>query len=324
MASVVTFDANTTLGIFEIGVLVSYVLLGVTATQAYIYSSRFPDDSFRLKALVAFVCLCEVAHAICLGHTLYAMTISDYGHPERVLGAVPKSFPTAVILSGIIGASVQGFFSSRIYRLSEKLCIPILCWTMSFLRVVLAIVVTVPLLRETSVPKYEVQWRWALTAVWIVNTLNDLTIAVTLVIILIGRRKNVAHKRTTALVDKLILWTIETGMLTSVASMITLACFIAMKDNFAWVAFFSVSARFISNSLLANLNSRATLRAMDQVNMSLSFPTMGMPASNNVQMSKAGRDAGPEWARGPSESVAAVDGLELTLPNKSWSCEPSS
>jgi hypothetical protein len=39
-------------GVFQIGVLISYVLFGVTTTQAYIYYSRFPDDSPKIKGLV--------------------------------------------------------------------------------------------------------------------------------------------------------------------------------------------------------------------------------------------------------------------------------
>jgi hypothetical protein len=39
-------------GASEIGVLFSYVLFGVMTTQTYIYYSRFPDDSRKLKALV--------------------------------------------------------------------------------------------------------------------------------------------------------------------------------------------------------------------------------------------------------------------------------
>ncbi|KAF7365679.1 hypothetical protein MVEN_00441600 [Mycena venus] len=237
MTFVVAFNANTTLGAYEIGVLVSYVLLGVTAAQTYIYYSRFPDDGFKIKALVAFVCICEVAHAICLGHTGYIVTISDYGHPESVFGAVPRSLPAAIFLSAVIGATVQGFFSFRIYRLSKHPCIPILCWIMSFMRVVLAAVISVGLLHEASVERYEVQWKWPLTALWTVSAINDLTITATLVAILVGER-NPAHKRTAPIVDKLIVWTIETGMLTSVLSIVALACFVAMKDNFIWVAFF--------------------------------------------------------------------------------------
>lgn len=42
-------------GALQIGVLVSYVLFGVTTTQAYIYYDRFPDDSPKLKALVCTI-----------------------------------------------------------------------------------------------------------------------------------------------------------------------------------------------------------------------------------------------------------------------------
>lgn len=46
------FNANTTLGAVQIGVLVSTCLFGVVTVQAYIYSSRFPKDPRRIKFLV--------------------------------------------------------------------------------------------------------------------------------------------------------------------------------------------------------------------------------------------------------------------------------
>ncbi|KAF8194381.1 hypothetical protein K438DRAFT_1968996 [Mycena galopus ATCC 62051] len=249
MASGASFNPDNTLGAYEINVLISYVLLGVTTTQVYIYYRRFREDSVKVKALVAFVYICEVAHAICLAHALYIVTISDYDLPglERVGGAVPKSFPPTVLLS------VQSFFAFRIYWLSKKLLVPIVCWVMSALRAVMASVIAGALLHETSLVKFEVQWKWILTTLWSVNTVNDLTITVTLVAILMGKRHN-AFKRTTALVDKLIMYTIETGMLTSVSSIAALACFIAMPDNVIWVAIFALTAR--REHISSPLNSR--------------------------------------------------------------------
>jgi hypothetical protein len=43
----------------------------------------------------------ELGHAICIGHTLYAFTILDYGHPERLLGPAPKSLETSMLLGSI-------------------------------------------------------------------------------------------------------------------------------------------------------------------------------------------------------------------------------
>ncbi|KAF7350898.1 hypothetical protein MSAN_01651900 [Mycena sanguinolenta] len=269
MAPVVSIQ--TTLGAYQIGVLISYALLGITTTQAYIYYIRFPDDSFKLKALVAFVYLCEVVHAITLGDTLNVLTISDSASwSERALGPIPKSFPIATFLSGLIGGSVQGFFAYRVYALSKKLVIPMSCWVMCAMRVAMATLISANLLHATVVT-FEGRWKWALTTLWAVSTVNDLTVTATLVAILVSQRDN-AYKRTAALVDKLIMYTIETGMLTSMSSITALACLISMPANFIWIAIFATNARLISNSLLASLNSRASLRAMEQeVTMPLSF-----------------------------------------------------
>ncbi|KAJ7851100.1 hypothetical protein B0H13DRAFT_2674337 [Mycena leptocephala] len=295
MDPAVSLNLNTTLGAFQIGVLVSYVLFGVTTTQTYIYYSRFPDDSLKLKVLVAFVWICEVGHALCIGHSLYVYTISDYAHPERVLGPAPKSLETTSIFSGVIGACVQGFFSFRIYVISKKLYIPFLSWVMSVLRLLGCIALFVAGLGMKSVNGYVLQWEWLATFVWSVSTTNDLMISATLVVLLRNHRNRV-HMRTAALVEKLILWSIETGILTSATSIATLVCFVAMKDNFIWIAFWVIGARgegvshnmalscnfnhislkVFSNSLLASLNSRATLRALN-VPISLSSLT---PADN--------------------------------------------
>ncbi|KAJ7792088.1 hypothetical protein B0H14DRAFT_3499672 [Mycena olivaceomarginata] len=210
MASVTPFNAAATLGAFEISALVSYALLGLTITQTYIYYRRFPDDSLKIKPLVAFFCLSEVAHAICLGHALYALTISDYGQLEHSVVA-SRSFPAVIFLSGIVAASVETFFAFRIYALSKKLYIPIFSWIMSGLCVVG---------RAFGCPLERRRYK-------------RLDSHKTLLLILVRERSN-AHKRTVALMDKLIMYTIKSGMLISASSIATLTCLVAMKDNLIW------------------------------------------------------------------------------------------
>ncbi|KAJ7916149.1 hypothetical protein B0H13DRAFT_2323637 [Mycena leptocephala] len=322
MDPIVSSSLNTTLGAFQIGVLVSYALFGVTTTQAYIYYSRFPDDPAKLKALVAFVWVCEFGHAICVGNTLYIYTISDYGHPESLALATPKSLGPAVFFSGVITASVQGFFSSRIYALSKKLYISILIWGMTFLRLLGCIVMLVGVLNMTSLVHYEAQWGWLLTATWSVSAANDWTITATLVVLLYKQRANV-FKRTAALVDKIIAWTIdlprnfcllfsltinvaETGMLTSASNIAMVACFVAMEANYIYLAIFVVGARLFSNSLLASLNSRTTLREMNQVTLPSLTPAMEPCTGNDVQTTKMTQIAyDAESSRGPSNDAAS-------------------
>ncbi|KAJ7908683.1 hypothetical protein B0H13DRAFT_2661914 [Mycena leptocephala] len=267
MDPVVSLNLDTTLGVAEIGILLSYALFGVMTTQAYTYYSRFPDDSRKLKALVAFIWLCEFAHAVCAGQTLYVYTIANYGHPERLLGPAPKSLATANFFSGVIGACVQGFFSYRIYAFSKKLFIPSLTWVMAFLRMLSGIVVFYIALRMTSLHDSETQWATILLC-----------------------QRTYAQKRTLALVDKLVAWTIETGMLTSAMTIATLICFLAMKDKLIWVTICMIEARMFSNSLLASLNSRATLRAMNEVSglpsLHLTAAETQMALPNGVQITQ--------------------------------------
>ncbi|KAF8183575.1 hypothetical protein K438DRAFT_1839055 [Mycena galopus ATCC 62051] len=282
-----SLNLNTTIGAFQLGVLVSYVLFGVTTTQTYLYYSRFPDDSLKLKALVAFVWVCEFVNTLCIGYTLYVWTISDYSHPERLLSATPSSLAVAVFVTGIIAAFVPGFFSFRIYRLSKKLAVPVITWIMAFLRLLGGIVLFIATLKMKSVEGYVTQWEWLLTFIWAVGSANDLTITATLVFLL-HKQRDKAHKRTAVLVDKLILWTIETGLLTSITGLVELACFVTMKDNFIWIAFFAVVTRLYSNSLLA----RESLRAMSDAHLSISLapPTSAIQfPSGNAQLDKSAR-----------------------------------
>ncbi|KAJ7108853.1 hypothetical protein C8R43DRAFT_184958 [Mycena crocata] len=262
MAPSLSFDPNPTLGALQIGVLVSYVLFGVTTTQTYMYYTRFPNDTPKFKLMVAFIWFCELAHAICIGHTLYVVTISDYGHPERLV-RTPESLSTAILFSGIVGPCVQAFFSFRIYVLSKKLYVPCVCWLLSFLRMVGSVSVFILALEMVSLASYEAQWGWLLTTILAVGAGVDLIIASTLVYLL-SKKRDLGHKSTAATVDKLIKWTIETGVVTSAGGIIMLICFETMKDNFVWLAWFVVLARLFSNSVLASLNSRASLREMKE------------------------------------------------------------
>ncbi|KAJ7119030.1 hypothetical protein C8R44DRAFT_982724 [Mycena epipterygia] len=300
------FDVNTTLGALEIGILVSYVLFGVTTTQTYIYYGRFPDDSRGVKFLVALVWSCEVAHLICIGQPLYHATISDFENPQRIL-LVPTAVPISFLFSSITGTCVQGFFSFRIYRLSKSLYIPAFSWMLSFLRVAFAILAVIyEGHSKVSIFTFEAQRAWILYIVWGASMVNDLIIAATLVYWLYQQRIN-AQMKTLALVDKLIEWTIETGVVSwrviypfrflifqepelSTATTLASVFYLTMKDNFIWVAVYTVISNLYANSLLASLNSRATLRAMDELEITLphSAPATGStPGNINFAVSRS-------------------------------------
>ncbi|KAJ6580826.1 hypothetical protein B0H19DRAFT_485668 [Mycena capillaripes] len=256
-----SFNPDSTLGAMLIGVLVSYVLFGVTTTQVYIYSSRFPNDSRKIKLLVALVWFCELGHVICIGHTLYTLVITDIVHPGNI-SAMPQSLNASTLFNAVVATCVQGFLSFRIYRLWKRLYIPLLTWTLSFLFMGATAVVFTVGMQAIPFQMFEARWGWLLDSLWSVAAANDLIIALTLVYWLVRGRDDSDQIRT-PVIDKLIMWTIETGLITSAAAVLNLACFVTMKQNLIWIAWYVVTARLYSNSFLASLNSRATLRTMN-------------------------------------------------------------
>ncbi|KAF7349299.1 hypothetical protein MSAN_01719400 [Mycena sanguinolenta] len=266
-------------GAYQIGVLVSYVLLGVTTTQTYVYFRRFPDDSRSLKALVAVVWVCELTHALCVGNALYAYTISSYRHPA-MLNNSPWTLHVAFIIVSFIVACVQGFFGVKIYGFSGKLYIPVLIWVLACLRLVASASIFLlplnPLNPENMGSNLNIASSWELfcTAAWITSVINDVLITITLVLLLRRQRAGLP-RRTTALVDKIIIWSIETGMMTSALGIVELLCFLVLSyQSWTWIAISTVEARIFANSFLASLNGRTTLRALSDAPLSFVIPTM--------------------------------------------------
>jgi len=274
------FNPDNTLGAYQIGVLVSLVLFGVMSTQTYIYYGRFPTDTRNMKLMVALVWVLEFAQAICISIALYKWTITSFGVPLIV---PPKTFDISIFFSGVISACVQGFFSFRIYTLSRTLVIPIISWFLSFLRLVVGTAVFITAYRMTALPIFEAQFGWLITTAASVGVGNDLLITVTLVLVLQKQRGEV-QARTVPLVDRLIIWTMETGLMTTVASLATLICFLTMKGNLVWGGVFVVVSRLYSNSVLASLNSRQTLRTMNTGYPSVTLSSqMRSHSSSNTQ-----------------------------------------
>ncbi|KAJ7660294.1 hypothetical protein DFH06DRAFT_1194197 [Mycena polygramma] len=257
-------NADTTIGALLVGTLVSYALFGVATTQAYIYYGRFRDDLLRLKLLVAGVWCGECAHTICIGMSIYDMLIADSGPPGDPV-RLPPSLLASTLIGSLVSFVVQAFFALRIYVLTRPsaswlwTCIPILCLVLSFARLLPPNIVLFAFGIREPVPRFLARWGWLFDTLWAVSAANDLITAGTLVVLLWMRRDD-GVAGTIAVVDKLIAWTIETGVVTSIASIIMMSVFVSMPFNFVWLAWFVVIPRLFSNSLFASLNSRAALR----------------------------------------------------------------
>ncbi|KAF8868944.1 hypothetical protein BD779DRAFT_1590374 [Infundibulicybe gibba] len=111
---------------------------------------------------------------------------------------------------------------------------------------------------------------------------GNVLIAATLCTLL--HRSRTGFRRSDTMINKLILFAVNTGFLTSLCAVASLILIIVAGDTFLYIAFFFCIGRLYSNTLLATLNVRKMIRGAaegvnttsENVSLSLSeFPKAG-------------------------------------------------
>jgi hypothetical protein len=98
--------------------------------------------------------------------------------------------------------------------------------------------------------------RWR-AAIWLISgAINDILIAAILCYFLRAQRTVMSQR----LIDRLIAYTINTGLLTSILAFIDIGLFIKMPGNYIHLAFNFTIGRIYTNSLMGTLNLRGHLR----------------------------------------------------------------
>ncbi|KAF9813473.1 hypothetical protein IEO21_05580 [Rhodonia placenta] len=115
---------------------------------------------------------------------------------------------------------------------------------------------------------------------------GDVLIAVSLCIILSGHRGGLPS-RTDNVVRMLMLYGIETGILTSVCATSCLILYAIMPDNYIYIALYIVLSKVALNSLLATLNARRGLREATGLISSTIYPAQSRTIVNQLEEDKA-------------------------------------
>ncbi|KAJ7453480.1 hypothetical protein FB451DRAFT_669259 [Mycena latifolia] len=252
--SSVGFDAASTIGALQIGALFAVCLFGAVTVQVALYYTRFPTDPYVLKGLVALVWCLDFSHTVSICHAIYIITVVQYGHPE-LLAVAPNSLNFAVLLSGFIGPLEQGWFAYRLYKFSGSRYLPLVCVLLSAGRACGSIALATVAFRRMPILTFVEDWGWLIVALLIVGVVTDVILVLSLCYHLSAWRGD-GFIRMNRLVNRLMRWSIETGLLTSVVAIALLLCFITMKDTFNWIAVSFVLSKLFSNSLLFSLNAR--------------------------------------------------------------------
>ncbi|GLB44551.1 hypothetical protein LshimejAT787_1701780 [Lyophyllum shimeji] len=242
----------------EVGVMFAIFLLGLVTIQAFTYFRTYPNDPKGIKLLVAVVWALLSAHTLISTFALYRRTVTNYGRISD-LQQNPEGMCATFPLSGLIGAIVQSFFAWRLYRLSGWIKIAIICWTLSVVRLGSLLAISVMTCRAASLHEFQEHWVWLVFFALSVSAFLDFMIAGSMSYCLWSRRGDF-FKHSQPALDRLIAWTIQTGALTSISSILMLILYAVFQTNWAWMAAYMIIGGMFANYLLASLNARKDFR----------------------------------------------------------------
>jgi len=275
MATVVHLD--NTFGAFLIGVVVSATLYGVTCVQTWYYFSRYSSDPWYIRLLVAAVLLSDSVHQALITHTVYTYLVTDFGIYED-LATLVWSLIVEVLFNGFTALMVQCFLTMRVYRLSNKSIIAT-AYVLSLVigEFVLVVIYVAKAIHFTTFTQLT-ELKPLSMSVNAVAAAGDVLIAIFLCTLL--QQSRTGFRKSDTMINKLILFSINTGLLTSICAVFSLISITVWPNTFIYIAFYFCLGRLYCNSLLATLNARKSLRG-DSHDENVSLSLQGIQKSTN-------------------------------------------
>ncbi|CAE6373621.1 unnamed protein product [Rhizoctonia solani] len=251
-------------GATYIGVVVSTFLYGILTLQTYIYWFKYVHDSTFDRWFVLIMWVMDTLQTVCICHMQYHYTIINYANPAA-LQFNNWSLNFEVFFTAVITFMVQAFFARRAWFFTRRIgsrftttrktqLLGVIIGTLAFMGLVfgfMSFVMTFVLGRFSRF----IDYRW-LVGLWLGSaSLCDVVVVYMLSTALMTQRTGFG--RTDALINKLLWYTINTGLLTSIFAIADLICFCTM-NNLVHFGFNMALGKLYTNTLLATLNARDT------------------------------------------------------------------
>ncbi|KAJ7636780.1 hypothetical protein FB45DRAFT_1024879 [Roridomyces roridus] len=280
---------HLTLGPLLAGSMSAVGLSAIVGFQTFLYFRIYPQDKMRYKLLVGWVWLVDAAHTLFICLTVWDFAISHFGDQEH-LTVIPMWYPVLFLLhwqlefpDDLQAHALMAFtatFSAnmKVLHLANLQKYTVFClnpvkWRFTkspvskgnWCLVVPIVMLCFARITCGLAPVYgEIKYKlWAT----IVRAMSFITSAITDIVISSARyyylrRLNQGYFQTKEVLDTVLVFTINDGMLTSAVAVVIMSCTLAMHTNFVWIGIYFNFAKLFANSILATLNLRNWYRQM--------------------------------------------------------------
>ncbi|KAL4250532.1 hypothetical protein ABKN59_002333 [Abortiporus biennis] len=257
---------HSALGALFIGLIVTTSLTGIGFLQMFIYLMKSArKDHVLIQASVMLLCILDILQTVFGVMSVYYYDIATYGNPIALLSMIWTIYAYLIMTvaidvyifiyriwmsetNGLIVSSVRLIQICLIILNGTNLGIGLL-WTTKFTQLG-SFLDVIKIKRELIVQI-------------VLITTTDTSIAVVLSFLLWRMKTRVMSGRLVSQMNTLMVYTIHTGALTSLLSLVTMVLYLSSPANnyFIYVVLYFILPKVYHNALLGALNGRGWMRA---------------------------------------------------------------
>ncbi|KAH9971633.1 hypothetical protein BJV74DRAFT_990423 [Russula compacta] len=237
--------------------LFNHSLYGVVIVQTWTYYWHDRRrDSMIMKGFIAFLLAMATVHTALCVYMLYWYLIQNFADVNN-LDINMSAMESQISINSFIAFLIQLFYARRLYLMSNSVIFPVIIVGLAVLVLILALISTV---REHVLKRFS-RYRpltWSISIGLGGCSLVDILVASLMCWCLYHKRTGFA--RTDSILMNLMIYSICTGLLTSILATTALFIFIGSPTTITAQAFYGPLGTCYLNSLLALLNNRDLIR----------------------------------------------------------------
>ncbi|KAH9840603.1 uncharacterized protein C8Q71DRAFT_854481 [Rhodofomes roseus] len=250
-------DIGPIFGAYVLGIYFNILLYGIVVSSYYHYAQHSQQDRLLIRLFILCLFVADTTQTVLSVVYVYTGLVTHFGGIRYLStpGIVSTSVPP---ITGIMSCSVELFFTYRVKAISHLTWLPILIGILAVISMLSSIASVIAIrwpafggLETLQLPAVK-----ALVSTWLATgVVADLLITISLVWHL-HRRKS-GFSETDSLVNRIILFTVQTGVLTTTWAIIDLALYLASTRDTHLFFNFSL-AKLYTILLMSSLNHRGT------------------------------------------------------------------
>ncbi|OSD00606.1 hypothetical protein PYCCODRAFT_1437195 [Trametes coccinea BRFM310] len=210
---------DNTFGALLLGTYGSLLLFGLTAHQTYRYFHLYPQDGRILKSLVTTVMIAETLTSIFCMHICYHYLVKSYSKPQALQFGI-WSIDVYPLVTGISMVISQSFFARRIWLVAPRFrLVVVVAGILCLAEIGFFLTGSVKAFIIPTFQQYE-EFQWLVSAGSTMAVTADTLLTAVLIIVLHKSRTGI--RRTDSMIDVMIMYAVNTGLLTGVFNLLSM------------------------------------------------------------------------------------------------------